>query len=544
MDKVAWISNLSSIEQKIINMCLLDGYIGQPPEGELRDRFIETLYDSFNREKPIGFDTSMRDRLAKLISSNFTSGIIMLGDVIGFYTSLFNPEMTKEQFREKVSAYQEKRELRQYIDKVEETTLKDIEEQPQKYDWSAVKNIARPKKTEIVGFDTDNVKSLLVSNKAVMLYGVPGVGKSLAAIQLAHSIANDCDISIITINATMDYCDLIISQTVDNNSIKTVDGPYMRACKKAAEYIIQAGSIENAKKVVIILEEISRGNINNIFGEVLPSIENRGQEYNTRYNQTIVTPPNLYIIATANIKDKNAAIMDTAFIDRFRRVRVEPQWNNPDYIDYVIKDNNCSEIQQNIIKIIASGISDINSMIEKEDKDRLIGTRFIQRGVDINTIQNLIEDQLIPSINESIAGLDIDDTIISDIIMGIQTEIEDALDKYEQSKAINILNNSNNKLTLYYRGRGVQGTVEYIDNKFILKQGSKIAQTLVGSSGPTLYKMREHYRNYITAEGIIRQDLEFKSASSVAGFALGKPANGKLALTDARGVMFASLIGE
>ena len=150
------------------------------------------------------------------------------------------------------------------------------------------------------------------------------------------------------------------------------------------------------KPYYLVIDEINRGNISKIFGELITLIEKdkRGNmKVKLPYSKSDFTvPDNLYVIGTMNTADRSIALLDTALRRRFTFVEIEP---DPEVL---IKEN-CNNINDTVD--VAKILEKINKKItEKLDRDHRIGHAYF---MDIDTLANLYNVwyyNIIPLLNE------------------------------------------------------------------------------------------------------------------------------------------------
>ena len=164
----------------------------------------------------------------------------------------------------------------------------------------------------------DELFELLKRKKNLILQGAPGVGKTFISKRLAYSIIGykaEDQIEFVQFHQNYSYEDFIQGFRPDENGFHLENGIFYDFCKKAI--------INPEKNYFFIIDEINRGNISKIFGELLMLIEKdkRGEEFSIYLtydkNDKFYIPENLYIIGMMNTADKSLAIIDYALRRRF-----------------------------------------------------------------------------------------------------------------------------------------------------------------------------------------------------------------------------------
>lgn len=171
------------------------------------------------------------------------------------------------------------------------------------------------------------LKSLLLRKKNLILQGAPGVGKTFAAQRLAYAMMGVKDkscVKIIQFHQNYSYEDFVMGYKPKDNGFSLETGIFYDFCQRAKEH--------SEKKYFLIIDEINRGNMSKIFGELLQLIEAdyRGTSIQLAYckRQSFSVPENLYIIGMMNTADRSLAMIDYALRRRFCFYRMVPAFQS------------------------------------------------------------------------------------------------------------------------------------------------------------------------------------------------------------------------
>lgn len=244
------------------------------------------------------------------------------------------------------------------------------------------------------------LKSLLLGKKNIILQGAPGVGKTYSAKRLAYSIIgekNESRIEFIQFHQNYSYEDFIMGyKPKEDGGFELKRGVFYNFCKKAQS--------DPNKDYFFIIDEINRGNMSKIFGELLMLIENgyRGEMHEIRlaYNdEHFFVPENLYIIGMMNTADRSLAMIDYALRRRFSFFDIVPGFDTEGFNKY--KENLNSETFNQVIDAIKA----LNAEIAEDDslgQGFCIGHSYFcnQDSFDKMWLENVIKYDIEPMLRE------------------------------------------------------------------------------------------------------------------------------------------------
>lgn len=192
-----------------------------------------------------------------------------------------------------------------------------------------------------VFMDEDNYNTLvelLDAKYNIILQGAPGVGKTFAAKRLAYSIMGEKDtsrVSMVQFHQSYSYEDFIQGYRPIDNGFKLESGSFYKFCK--------AAEIDNERPYFFIIDEINRGNLSKIFGELMMLIESdkRGEKLKLLYkDEWFTVPKNVRIIGMMNTADRSLAMMDYALRRRFAFFDFAPAFSSDGFKKYIADKNN------------------------------------------------------------------------------------------------------------------------------------------------------------------------------------------------------------
>ena len=180
----------------------------------------------------------------------------------------------------------------------------------------------------------DNLAALVMKKKNVILQGAPGVGKTFVAKRLAYSIMGVKDpsrVMMVQFHQSYSYEDFIMGfRPTQEGGFELKHGSFYDFCKSA-----EVDSEDSP--YFFIIDEINRGNLSKVFGELFMLIESdkRGIELKLLYaDEKFSVPENVYIIGMMNTADRSLAMMDYALRRRFAFFSMEPGFNTKGFRKY------------------------------------------------------------------------------------------------------------------------------------------------------------------------------------------------------------------
>ena len=221
-----------------------------------------------------------------------------------------------------------------YVDKLnamfESDSIDDVDEQEIEYPaYDAEDFLAE------VFMDEDSYETLvaLVRNKKnVILQGAPGVGKTFAAKRLAYSMMGEKNpnrVMMVQFHQSYSYEDFVMGFRPSESGFELKRGAFYNFCKLA--------EIDSENEYFFIIDEINRGNLSKIFGELFMLIEGdkRGVELQLLYaDEKFSVPSNVYIIGMMNTADRSLAMLDYALRRRFAFFEMKPGFDTDDFREY------------------------------------------------------------------------------------------------------------------------------------------------------------------------------------------------------------------
>ena len=246
--------------------------------------------------------------------------------------------------------------------------------------------------------DTYNtLTELLEAKYNVILQGAPGVGKTFAAKRLAYSIMGQKDtsrVAMVQFHQSYSYEDFIQGYRPSKDGFELENGTFYKFCKEAEE--------DNERPYFFIIDEINRGNLSKILGELMMLIEKdkRGEKIKLLYsNEWFTVPQNVRIIGMMNTADRSLALMDYALRRRFAFFDFAPAFSSEGFKNYLAEKN--SQKLESLITAVESLNNTISSDESLGDGFKIGHSYFCTDGeITDEWLKSVVEYEVIPLIKE------------------------------------------------------------------------------------------------------------------------------------------------
>lgn len=160
---------------------------------------------------------------------------------------------------------------------------------------------------------------LLIDSRQIIFQGPPGTGKTFIARKLAQAITGNSDnIELVQFHPSYAYEDFVEGyRPTGAGAFELQPGPLKRLARAAAA--------KPNERFVLLIDEINRGNIASVFGELYFLLEYRDEPITLQYSKELFRlPPKIFIVGTMNTADRSIALLDMALRRRFRFVDLIP----------------------------------------------------------------------------------------------------------------------------------------------------------------------------------------------------------------------------
>ena len=238
------------------------------------------------------------------------------------------------------------------------------------------------------------IETLLEDKRQVIFQGPPGTGKTYVAQRLAkHLAGSDERVTLVQLHPSYAYEDFVQGfrpTTLKDGQagFELRDGPLLRAARRARD--------ERDARHFLVIDEINRGSLAKVFGELYFLLEYRDSEMTLQYSdKPFSLPSNLYIIGTMNTADRSIALVDLALRRRFYFVEFHPD-------DEPVKGVLRRWLEANApgMKRLADVVERVNELLEADRHAAIGPSYFMKPGLDAAAVERIWKHSVLPYIEE------------------------------------------------------------------------------------------------------------------------------------------------
>lgn len=215
----------------------------------------------------------------------------------------------------------------------------------------------------------------LHAKKAIILQGTPGVGKTFIARKLAYALMEEIDdarLEMVQFHQSYAYDDFVRGYRPlpgKAGSFGLQNGVFYEFCQRAGN--------DPDREYVFIIDEINRGNLSQIFGELLMLLESDKRKaefavhlvYRHPGEAPFFIPPNVYVMGLMNTADRSLAMVDYALRRRFAFVTLQPQYESAIFQQWLLD----RAMSPSLVELITARMNALNREIRE---DPLLGENY------------------------------------------------------------------------------------------------------------------------------------------------------------------------
>lgn len=249
----------------------------------------------------------------------------------------------------------------------------------------------------------ERIQGIWNKKQNMILQGAPGTGKSFIARRLAYALIGakrTSNVEFVQFHQSYSYEDFVQGYRPSKKGFKLKNQKFYEFCELAKE--------RPEEKFVMIIDEINRGNLSKIFGELMLLIEadKRSKDwavrltYSSKGDDPFYVPSNLYILGMMNTADRSLSLVDYALRRRFAFVTLDPMFSSEKFSKHL----KSYDVSQDIISKIKSRMTELNDEIAR-DKINLgpgyrIGHSYFTPHMNILDVENwyeqIVETEIFP----------------------------------------------------------------------------------------------------------------------------------------------------
>lgn len=261
-----------------------------------------------------------------------------------------------------------------------------------------------------VGPDTlEEMLDIWRAKKNLILQGAPGVGKSFIARRLAYALMGYEDpsrIKVVQFHQAYSYEDFVQGYRPNGNGFGLRDGAFVEFCRRAIA--------DEDETYVFVIDEINRGNLSRIFGEMMLLVEGdkRDKRWGVRLayspEETFHVPANLFILGLMNTADRSLAVVDYALRRRFAFKTLTARFGSDEFVRH-LADRGVSD---KLVDHIRRKLGELNLVIAN-DRSNLgpgfcIGHSYFcdppvldgTEADELNWYRRVVENEVLPLLDE------------------------------------------------------------------------------------------------------------------------------------------------